>query len=402
VVIDAFKRFFKAEAAGGIIMLGAAIIAMVLANTPLDYLYTDLLTLPIEVRIGELLHLDKPLLLWINDGLMAIFFFLVGLELKREFLEGELSRPEQIVLPSVAALGGMVTPALIYTAINFGDPIALKGWAIPAATDIAFAICIMALLGSKVPASLKVFLVALAILDDIGAIIIIALFYTSKLSIGALSIAVMCCGILFVLNRIKVMDIPPYFFIGMIMWVAVLKSGVHATLAGVAAAMFIPMYSPNPETPSPLKSLEHSMHGLVAFFVLPIFAFANAGVPLIGIPLSSLFHTVPLGVCLGLLIGKPLGIMLFSKLAIHFQLTKLPKNATWSTLFGTSILCGIGFTMSLFIGGLAFEQTGPDKVFDERLGILAGSFLSGIIGFIYLKIALNKEPSTQTEQTKDA
>ena len=394
-MIEAFRRFLKTESASGLIMLGAAVIAMILANSPLNALYHSLLTMPVEVRIGAL-HLDKNLLLWINDGLMAIFFFLVGLELKREAMEGELSRPDQIILPGVAAIGGMIVPALIYLAINFNDPVGINGWAIPAATDIAFALSIMALLGKRVPVSLKVFLVALAILDDIGAIIIIALFYTSKLSLGALGVAAGCCLVLFALNRKKICTMTPYILVTIVMWVAVLKSGVHATLAGVVAAMFIPMSEPAPSKNSPLKNLEHSMHGTVSFFVLPVFAFANAGVQILGVPLSSLVHSVPVGVCLGLLIGKPLGIMLFSKITVASRLAHLPEGATWSSLFGTSMLCGIGFTMSLFIGGLAFENVGAERVFDERVGILLGSLISGVVGYLFLKMNLSKNTETST------
>ncbi|MEJ2681750.1 MAG: Na+/H+ antiporter NhaA, partial [Gammaproteobacteria bacterium] len=273
-MIDEFRRFLKLEAAGGIILLVAASLAIVFANTPLSTLYSAFITLPVEVRIGAL-HIDKPLLLWINDGLMAIFFLLVGLELKREFLEGELSRPSQLVLPGLGALGGMLMPALIYAIINRHDPIALQGWAIPAATDIAFALGILALLGSRVPASLKIFLVALAILDDIGAIIIIAIFYTTKLSVTALAISGACCTVLFLLNRRRISNLAPYLITGIIMWVAVLKSGVHATLAGVILAFFIPMRSDSSKR-SPLRNLEHDLNGTVAFFVLPVFAFVNA------------------------------------------------------------------------------------------------------------------------------
>ncbi len=391
-MIDEFKRFLKLESASGIILLFSAILALIFANTGLYEFYQKLIQLPVEIRVGDF-QIDKPLLLWINDGLMAIFFLLVGLELKREFREGELSSIDKVILPGLGAIGGMVVPALIYAYFNWSDPVALKGWAIPAATDIAFALGILMLLGKSVPVSLKVFLVALAIFDDIGAIVIIALFYTSNLSMTALVTAIIAAAFLFALNRKKVSDITPYFIVGIIMWAALLKSGVHATLAGVVMAMFIPMKHKNEPNVSPLKDLEHDLHGMVAFFVLPVFAFANAGVPIINVGLENLLHPISLGIFCGLVFGKQIGIMLFIGLGMMFKITKLPKDLTILHIYGASLLCGIGFTMSLFIGGLAFEETGVNSLYDERLGILAGSLVSGILGYIVLKYSLKKSTS---------
>lgn len=395
-MINEFRRFLQMEAAGGILLLCASVLALIFANTGLSETYNALLNIPVELRFGAL-EIAKPLVLWINDGLMSIFFLLVGLELKREFMEGELSRPDQIILPGVGAIGGMLVPALIYIAVNQGDDAALQGWAIPAATDIAFALGILALLGSRVPPSLKVFLVALAIMDDIGAIVIIALFYTAEVSGIALSIAAVCCVALLILNRLHIVDMSPYMLVGVIMWIAVLKSGVHATLAGVVLAFFIPITGTATHQRSPLKNLEHDLHGIVAFFVLPVFAFANAGVQLVGTPLDTMLHTVPVGVFLGLFLGKQIGILGFVFVAIKLKLAQLPKGATWVSLYGTAVLCGIGFTMSLFIGGLAFQDLGAAKVFDERLGILAGSFASGILGYLILHKTLGAPNSNNDE-----
>ncbi len=389
-VIDEFKRFLKLEAASGIILLFAAVLALICANSFLAQYYDSLITLPVEVRVGTF-AIDKPLLLWINDGLMAIFFLLVGLELKREFVEGELSNPKNIILPGLGAIGGMLVPAMVYAYFNWNDPVAIQGWAIPAATDIAFALGILMLLGNRVPTSLKVFLVALAIFDDIGAIVIIALFYTSKLSITALIFALVCAFVLFVFNRRKVVDITPYFIVGLIMWVALLKSGVHATLAGVVMAMFIPVADPNDAEHSPLKSLEHDLHGMVAFFVLPVFAFVNAGVPILDAGVEKFMHPVSMGIFAGLVVGKQVGIMLFVGLGLLLKWTQLPKDMSLVHVYGVSLLCGIGFTMSLFIGSLSFEETGVNLLFDERLGILSGSLVSGVLGFLVLKFSLKHQ-----------
>ena len=359
---------------------------MVVANWPLAPLYDALIGLPVEVRIGAL-KIAKPLLLWINDGLMAVFFFLVGLELKRELLEGQLSDPKEIVLPALGAFGGMLFPAVIYIWVNQGNSAALQGWAIPAATDIAFALAILALLGSRVPLSLKIFLVSVAIFDDVGAIVIIALFYTSDLSVASLATAAMCLPALWLLNWRGVLEKTPYVLIGIVMWIAVLKSGVHATLAGVLLAMFIPLRNPEKEN-SPLHDIEHDLHTAVAFGILPIFAFANAGISLGGLSIDAIFHPVPLGIMAGLFIGKQLGVFLFCGLGVLLGIARLPGDLRWAHIYGTALLCGVGFTMSLFIGSLAFEQTGVNLLFDERLGIIAGSILSGICGYLVLRMTL--------------
>lgn len=379
--------FFRQDSAGGILLFLSAFMAMVVANSALEPYYQLLLSTPVEIRVGAF-EIAKPLLLWINDGLMAIFFFLVGLELKRELLEGELSDRRNIILPGVGAIGGMAVPALIYLYFNGADPVAAKGWAIPAATDIAFALGVLTLLGSRVPVSLKIFLTSLAIFDDIGAIVIVALFYTSKISVGALIVVLICLPILFILNKRNVLSYSPYIFIGIIMWIATLKSGVHATLAGVILAMFVPMRSISDSNYSPLRALEHDLHAVVVFCVLPVFAFANAGISLEGITAEKLLHNVPIGIALGLFVGKQIGIFSFCFLSVKLNLTKLPEGMDWSTLYGTTILCGIGFTMSLFIGSLAFEETGVNLLFDERLGIMIGSLVSGIVGYLILRTRL--------------
>ncbi|PLY06148.1 MAG: Na+/H+ antiporter NhaA [Desulfuromonas sp.] len=386
-MVKDLKTLLQTEAGGGIVLFCTAVLALVWANSPLSFAYEALLGMPVEVRVGPL-QLAKPLLLWVNDGLMAIFFFLVGLELKREMLSGELSSLRSVVFPGLGALGGMLAPALIYVLINWGDELALSGWAIPAATDIAFALGVLALLGKRVPPALKLFLLSLAIFDDLGAIIIIALFYSGDLALGGLAVAVVCLVLLWVLNRRGVCEVAPYALLGFVMWVAVLKSGVHATLAGVALAFFIPLQSrDNPEV-SPLRELEHDLHGAVSFGVLPVFALCNAGVSLAGVGLASLMHGVPLGIALGLLVGKQFGIMLFCGLGVMLGIASLPQGVTWKAVYGASLLCGVGFTMSLFIGSLAFEQSHVDILFDERLGILLGSSLSGLAGYLVLRKVL--------------
>ena len=380
------SEFLKLETAGGILLMAAAALAMILANTPLVSLYDLFITTPVHIRIGPL-EIAKPLLLWVNDGLMAGFFFLVGLELKRELLVGELSDRSKLVLPAVGAIGGMLVPSLIYAAMNYQDPIALRGWAIPAATDIAFALAILALLGSRVPTSLKILLTSLAIFDDIGAILIIAIFYTDNLSLLSLLVAFCCICILGLMNNRGQETIGMYIFVGTVMWVALLKSGVHATLAGVILAMFIPMRSKEDPEHSPLMQLEHDLHSVVAFFILPIFAFCNSGINFSDATADFFTHSVPLGIALGLFVGKQLGIFSCIWMAISLKLAPMPKGMNWKSLYGMSALCGIGFTMSLFIGSLAFEQT-ADMVFDERLGIVTGSLLSGIAGYFILKKSL--------------
>ncbi len=388
-MIDEFKRFMKLESAGGILLMVAAVLAMIAANTPLSVYYDQLVDLPVAVSVGSF-EIAKPLLLWINDGLMAVFFFLIGLELKRELVEGELADPSAIVLPAIGAVGGMLAPALLYTYFNQGDAVAMKGWAIPAATDIAFSLGILGLLGTRVPIALKIFLVSLAIFDDIGAIIIIALFYTSDLSLLALSVASACIAVLFVLNHRHVTSLAPYIFVGLIMWVAVLKSGVHATLAGVVMALFIPIKPREGSDYSPLKDMEHDLHGVVAFAILPIFAFANAGVQMVGVTVDNFFHSVPVGIALGLFLGKQIGIFGLCWLAVKLGFVKLPESLNMKLLYGVSLLCGVGFTMSLFIGSLAFESSGVNLLFDERLGIILGSLVSGLAGYLVLAAVLPK------------
>ncbi|MCP5356643.1 MAG: Na+/H+ antiporter NhaA [Pseudomonadales bacterium] len=390
---SAIASFFRLESASGILLMFAAALAMVLANSPLSGWYDLFIDTPVQLRIAQL-DVSKPLLLWINDGLMALFFFLVGLELKREVLEGELSEFRKVILPGFGALGGMLFPALVYLAINFNDASARSGWAIPAATDIAFALGILSLLGSRVPVSVKIFLTSLAIFDDIGAIVIIAAFYTDQISLLSLLIAGTCLPILFFLNRYGVTSRSVYRMVGIVMWVAMLKSGVHATLTGVLLAMFIPMRDPHNPDARPLQEWEHDLHTLVAFFILPVFAFANAGISLQGVGLEQLLHGVPLGIALGLFLGKQIGVFVMCWLAIRLRLTELPRDMSWLTLYGTGLLCGIGFTMSLFIGSLAFESTGVNRLFDERLGILIGSLLSGVIAYLLLRYSL-KEPARQ-------
>lgn len=382
--------FFKLETAGGILLIVAAALALISSNTPLNTYYALLLDTPVEIRIGQF-EIAKPLLLWINDGLMAVFFFLVGLELKREVIKGELSDKRNIILPGVGAIGGMLFPALIYFYFNSHDQDAMQGWAIPTATDIAFALGVLALLGSRVPTSVKVFLTSLAIFDDIGAIIIIAVFYTAKISQLALIVSACCIAVLFFLNRRHVESKSIYIMVGIVMWVALLKSGVHATLAGVVLAMFIPMQSKSNPNYSPVESLEHDLHSVVAFFVVPIFAFANAGIDLSGIGIEQVLHGVPIGIALGLFVGKQVGIFGLCWLAIKFKLASLPKDMSWLSLYGTAVLCGIGFTMSLFIGSLAFEESEVDMIFDDRLGIILGSLASGILGYFVLRYSLPKK-----------
>jgi NhaA family Na+:H+ antiporter len=382
--------FFELESAGGIILMIAAMLALLLANSPFQSYYNLFLDTPVNIQVGALI-IAKPLLLWINDGLMAVFFFIIGLELKRELVEGELSDKRSIILPGVGAIGGMLVPALIYVYFNFGDPVAMKGWAIPAATDIAFALGILSLMGSKVPTSVKLFLTSIAIFDDLGAILIIAFFYTAKISLVALLIVACCIPVLFYLNKRGIESKSIYLLIGIVMWVAMLKSGVHATLTGVIVAMFIPIRSKNKPGYSPLKDLEHDLHPIVAYIVLPIFAFANAGISFRDIGLEQIIHTVPLGIALGLFFGKQFGIFAMCWLFIKLKLTSLPAGLTWKSLYGTAVLCGVGFTMSLFIGSLAFEETGIDRFFDERLGIILGSLLSGIVGYLVLRASLDSK-----------
>jgi len=388
--VKMIQDFLKLEAASGIILMLSAVVAMIIANSPFAPWYDLLLEIPVVVAVGTF-EIAKPLLLWINDGLMALFFFLIGLELKREFLEGDLSKPGQVTLPAIGAVGGMLVPALCYAALNYDDPNALNGWAIPTATDIAFALGILAIIGSRVPLQLKVFLTSLAIFDDLGAIIVIAAFYTDQLSMLSLTVSAAMLALLFTFNRQGIVSTAPYIFIGIILWVAVLKSGVHATLAGVVLALFIPMKG-NPGQPSPLKELEHNLHALVAFIVLPIFAFANAGISFAGIGLEQVMAPVPLGIILGLVLGKQLGVFGFCFIAIKLGFAQMPKNVNWTLLYGVATLCGVGFTMSLFVGSLAFEQSSTSPIFQDRLGIVIGSLISGVFGFFLINSAVKKLP----------
>ena len=384
-----FTRFFQLEAASGLLLIAAAALALIVNNSPLSHYYTAFLDVPVAVQIGAL-QIAKPSLLWINDGLMALFFLLIGLEVKRELLEGQLSKPSQVVLPGAAAIGGMVVPALIYWFINKDYPDALGGWAIPMATDIAFALGVLALLGKRVPVSLKLFLMTLAIIADLGAIIVIAVFYSSELSGVSLLLAAACLIALIAMNRMGVIKVAPYMIVGLILWVCVLKSGVHATLAGVTLAFCIPLRTKNSET-SPLMSIEHALHPWVAYAILPLFAFANAGVSLAGVSLHSFVSHVPMGIAAGLLIGKTLGVFGLTWIAIKTGMAALPAGANWGQVFGVAILCGIGFTMSLFVGSLAFVA-GSDYVGMDRMGILTGSILAALIGYGVTLFFSRKQP----------
>ncbi|MGB5541417.1 MAG: Na+/H+ antiporter NhaA [Gammaproteobacteria bacterium] len=386
MVLKALSEFLRYEASGGILLLLAAVLAMLVENSAASGLYDALLGTPVQIRFGEF-EIAKPLLLWINDGLMAIFFFLIGLEVKREILDGELSEPSRVVLPMIAAVGGMAVPAAIYAAINWGDAMALKGWAIPSATDIAFALGVLALLGSRVPNTLKLFLMTLAIVDDLGAIVIIAIFYTADLSPNSLLVAAAALGVLFALNRFGVLALAPYLLVGMVLWAAVLKSGVHATLAGVLAALFIPYAREEGETQTQLEKLEHDLHPAVVYGILPLFAFANTGISFEGLTADSLLHPVPLGIAVGLFVGNQIGVFGLSWLAIRAGLARLPQGSSWLQLYGVAALCGIGFTMSLFISSLAFQQGGSDIAVDDRLGILVGSVVSALLGYVILRMA---------------
>ncbi|QVI74616.1 Na+/H+ antiporter NhaA [Pseudomonas syringae] len=368
-------RFFAAESAGGLVLMAAALAALIVANSPLaDSYFAALHAVFAGLSVSH----------WINDGLMAIFFMLVGLEIKREVLAGQLASWSQRALPGFAALGGMVVPALIYVAFNWGRPDTIGGWAIPAATDIAFALGVLSLLGKRVPLSLKIFLSALAILDDLGAVLIIALFYTSDLSIPMLLAALGSIAVLVALNRLGVKKLLPYLVVGALLWFFMLQSGIHATLAGVALALCIPLGKPDEEARSPLLHLEEKLHPWVAFAVVPIFGFANAGVSLSGITADKLVDPVPLGVALGLLVGKQVGIFAMAALAIRAGLARLPDGSNWGQLYGVAALCGIGFTMSLFIGALAFPGT-PELVDEVKVGVLIGSVLSAVLGVVVLR-----------------
>ncbi len=385
--ISTIHTFLQRESSAGILLIFITLFALILQNSGLSDIYNSFLHTHVEIRFGKL-QIAKPLLLWVNDGLMAVFFFLIGLEVKREVLEGQLSSLSQIALPGIAAIGGMVVPALVFVAFNQGEPFAMQGWAIPTATDIAFALGVLSLLGKRAPLSLKIFLLALAIIDDLGAIIIIALFYTTDLSTISIIVASAALAVLLLLNRFGVATKAPYIVLGIILWVSVLKSGVHATLAGVALAFMIPLYSKDAagKTFSMSKEMEHGLHYWVAFMILPLFAFVNAGVDLRGISLDEMFNPVPMGIMLGLFLGKQIGVFGFSWAAIKLGLAKMPEGATWTQLYGVSILTGIGFTMSLFVDSLAYNDT---EIFHytDKLAILLGSFLSGLLGYLILRFS---------------
>jgi NhaA family Na+:H+ antiporter len=387
---DTIREFFKMESAGGILLVIAAAIAMMVANSPMGAAYNSFLhTYLFGMSVSH----------WINDGLMAVFFLLIGLEVKRELLEGALKSKETALFPAIAAVGGMLAPALIYVLFNYADDQALKGWAIPAATDIAFALGIMALLGKRVPISLKVFLLALAIIDDLGVVVIIALFYSSDLSTLALAVGFVMTGVLFAMNAKQVTKLRWYMLAGLILWIAVLKSGVHATLAGVVIGFAIPIRGKEGED-SPLIHLEHALHPYVAFFILPLFAFTNAGISLAGISMSALGSTLPLGVAFGLMLGKPIGIFSFSWMAVKLGFARLPEGIGFNHIFAVSVLCGIGFTMSIFISSLAFMGVNADFDTYARLGILMGSTIAAVVGYVLLHLTLPKSaiPVSDSEQ----
>ncbi len=386
-VTGPWREFLRLESAGGLILVFAAVLALVLANSPLADLYNQLLALKLTVMV-ESFGVSKPLILWINDGLMAVFFLLVGLELKREVVEGQLSSADQVVLPALAAVGGLVVPAAIYWMINRDNPQGIDGWAVPTATDIAFALAILTLLGSRVPASLKIFLTTIAIFDDLAAIVIIALFYSGDLSTTSLALAGAGIIGLFVLNRMGVKSLAAYLIVGIFIWLFVLKSGVHATLAGIAVAAFIPLKGGDDHSPS--RHLEHILHPWVAYGVLPVFAFANAGLPLAGLSMDAVTGTVSTGIFLGLFFGKQIGVFGVTALLVGLGISKKPEGSSWGMLYGIALLCGVGFTMSLFIGSLAFEHGGFSQAAALKIGVISGSVASALGGWLVLHVSLPK------------
>jgi len=389
------KDFIDNDSSSGVILIAVTILALILSNSALSGIYESFLHIPVEIRFGSL-SIDKSLYHWVNDGLMAIFFLLIGLEVKREILEGHLSSVSQIALPGVAAIGGMVVPAAVYLYFNGDSDVAVNGWAIPTATDIAFALGILSMLGKRVPVSLKIFLMALAIIDDLGAIVIIAIFYTAELSTLSISVAAAALSVLVILNLMGVSKKAAFFVVGAVLWISVLKSGVHATLAGVALAFTIPLSAIDEDKRqvSPLKEIEHSLHFWVAFFILPLFAFVNAGVNFQNISISQMSGAVPMGIILGLFVGKQVGVFGFSWLAIKLKIAKMPEGSSWLQLYGVSLLTGIGFTMSLFIVSLAFED---DSLFQytDKLAILIGSLLSGVLGYAILRMGKSNSKDSQ-------
>ena len=381
-------NFLQKESSSGIILMVVTLVALLFSNTFLSEFYNTFLHTKIEFRVGTLLEISKPLILWVNDGLMAIFFLMIGLEIKRELILGHLSKLSNITLPLVGAIGGMILPATIFVIFNYGNDFNLRGWAIPTATDIAFALGILSLLGKRVPTSLKIFLMALAIFDDLGAILIIAFFYTAELSITSFFLATICIAILFLLNRLKVPYLSIYALVGFVLWICVLKTGVHATLTGIILAFTIPLNLINEKRRniSPVRTLEHYINSWVAYFILPIFTFVNAGIDLRNISFEQMNNSVSLGIIFGLFFGKQLGVFSFVYIAVKLNLTKLPIGVSWAEIYGISILTGVGFTMSLFIDSLAYVDSAI-FFYTDKLAILLGSFLSGVLGyFILLKI----------------
>ncbi len=389
--MNLLEDFIKKESSSGIVLIFVTVLALIFANTGLSSFYQWFIDIPVEVRLGAL-DIKKPLLLWINDGLMAIFFLLIGLEVKREIIEGHLSSVKQAILPGIAAIGGIVVPAAIYLAFNYDNPETAVGWAIPTATDIAFALGVLALLGKRVPVSLKIFLMALAIIDDLAAIIVIALFYTTDLSVLSISVASASLATLIIMNRMHVAKKSAYFVVGTILWVSVLKSGVHATLAGVALAFTIPFVAKNEEGKDfyPANEIEHGLHYWVAFFILPLFAFVNAGVDFTKISLEQMAGPVPMGILLGLFIGKQLGVFGFSWLAIKLKIAELPEDSNWISFYGVCVLTGIGFTMSLFIASLAFSDPAAFS-YTDKLAILLASFISAVFGYVLIRMSARKK-----------
>ena len=382
------REFLRFGSIGGLLLFAAAALALIVENSPLYVVYDKLLTVPIMIQIGEFI-ISKPMLLWINDGLMALFFLLIGLEIKREVLEGQLTTREQISLPVIAALGGIIMPAVVFSSINWQDGDAMRGWAIPVATDIAFALGIISLLGKRIPESLKIALTAIAIIDDLVAIVIIAIFYTDNLSLTSLGIAALCIFILALLNWRRIASLTPYMLVGVVLWACVLKSGVHSTLAGVVLAFFIPLRLTTGATSvSPLRKLEHSLHPWVAYAILPVFAFANAGVSFSGLSLEVFLQPLTLGIAAGLFVGNQIGVFALTALGVALKLCKLPHQVSWFQFYGMALLMGVGFTMSLFIGTLAYDDVVNQNA--VRLGVLLGSALSGICGVVVLWMASRK------------
>jgi NhaA family Na+:H+ antiporter len=394
LTIKSIKDFLKLESSAGIILFAAALLAIIIDNSPYHTYYEEFFETILSINIGSI-SLSNHLLHWINDGLMVIFFLTVGSEIKREIMEGELNSLSKVILPGAAALGGMIVPAVVFSIFNWGNAYAMRGWAIPTATDIAFSLGILSLLGSRVPLSLKVFLAALAIFDDLGAIVVIAIFYTAELSWIALVLALVCLIALTLINRMGVVRYSPYLIVGVLLWLCVLNSGVHATLAGVALAFALPLRDrKNPQSDfSPSKHLVHVLHPWVAFLILPIFAFANAGVSFSDVPpgLANIFSPVTLGVALGLLLGKLIGVFGTTFLAVKSGLAKMPSNSSWVQVFGIALVCGVGFTMSFFVGSLAYEADSPEPYAAWlRLGVIFGSLSAGILGYIVLRLSGKK------------